>query len=271
MIGAAQLGQQRFRDRVKAYTPAGVIDAYRVAKRAATYVPRQALGTITRVNTREPAVAVTFDDGPDPRYTPLYLELLERHGARGTFFLVGQSAQKHPALVQRIRAGGHALGNHSWDHSSFPAISSARRRDQIRACEAAIGPVSPKLFRPPFGNQTLATRLDLRWLGWDVVAWDVCATDWLDDSAEVMATRITDGLRPGSIVLMHDTLHQYEQPQYASRAASVQALALVLERMQGRYRFVTVPELLRLGRPQRELWRQPGDAGYLARLQGGQV
>lgn len=269
MIGTAQLGSRRFKDRVKAYAPEFVVDAYRSAVRAATYVPRRAIGTITRVDTRESVCAVTFDDGPDPRHTPQYLEVLEQYGACGTFFLLGHAAQKYPQLVQRIRDGGHAIGNHSWDHPSFPAITGARRRDQVRACAAAIGTVSPKLFRPPYGNQTLSTRLDLLWLGWDVVTWDVCATDWLDDSAEVIAARVAEALRPGSIVLMHDTLYQYEQPQYASRAASVRALALVLERMRGRYRFVTVPELLRLGRPRRELWRQPGDAGYLARLQGG--
>lgn len=256
------------RQRLRSRVPGAAVDVYRAARRAASYVPRQVLGSITRVRTEEPAVAITFDDGPDPRSTPRYLEALERHGARGTFFLIGRSVQRYPDLVQRIRAGGHAIGNHSWDHPSFPAISAAARREQLELCAAAIGPITPRLFRPPYGNQTWLTRLEPFWFGWQVIAWDVCANDWQGDSAEVMADRVIGGLRPGSIVLMHDSLYKFEQPEFAVRDVSIRTLTLVLERMQDRFRFVTVPELLRLGRPQRELWYQPGDIGYLARLQG---
>lgn len=262
------MGLRAMRQRMRALVPAPAIQAYRGARRAASYLPRQAIGSITRVQTHEPVVAVTFDDGPDPRSTPRYLEVLERHGAHGTFFLIGRSAMKYPALVQRIRAGGHAIGNHSWDHPSFPAISGRMRRAQIKAWSDALGSVTPRIFRPPYGNQTWITRLDPMWMGWEVITWDVCANDWLGDSAETMAERVVSQIRPGSIVLMHDTLYTYERADYASRDTSIQALALVLERLGKDYRFVTVPELLRLGRPQRELWYQPGDAGYLARLQG---
>ena len=256
------------RQRLRPLLPDAAVDIYRSARRATSYLPRQALGSITRVRTDEPAVALTFDDGPDPRSTPRYLDLLERYGARGTFFLIGRSVQRHPDLVQRIRTGGHAVGNHSWDHPSFPAISAKARREQIELGASAIGPIAPRLFRPPYGNQTWRTRLEPLWLGWQVITWDVCANDWQGDSAETMAHRVIDGLRPGSIVLMHDSLYRYERPDYAARDASIRTLALVLERMQDRFRFVTVPELLRLGRPQREWWYQPGDMGYLARLQG---
>lgn len=265
---ATSLEPRGLRQRMRAILPASAIQAYRGARRATSYLPRQALGSITRVQTREPVVAVTFDDGPDPRSTPRYLEVLERHGAHGTFFVIGRSAVKYPALVQRIRDGGHAIGNHSWDHPSFPAIPGAMRRAQIKAWADVLGPVAPKIFRPPYGNQTWVTRLDPLWMGWQVITWDVCANDWLDDSAETMAGRVISQIRPGSIVLMHDTLYRYERADYAPRDTSIQTLTLVLERLGKQFRFVTVPELLQLGRPQRELWYQPGDAGYLARLQG---
>src|SRR3954471_7971305 len=84
---------------------------------------RWASGALTSVETTEPLVALTFDDGPDPTSTPTVLRLLERYGARATFFMVGAAAHRHPGLVGQIAEAGHAIANHSWDHASFPAIS----------------------------------------------------------------------------------------------------------------------------------------------------
>src|SRR4051794_27659147 len=86
------------------------------------------LGSLIRVATAEPAIALTFDDGPDPVATPRVLDILERHGARGTFFLVGKSAARHPGIVARAVAAGHAVANHSWDHPSFRRIQGSYRR-----------------------------------------------------------------------------------------------------------------------------------------------
>src|SRR4051794_129991 len=86
------------------------------------------LGSLIRVATREPAIALTFDDGPDPRETPRVLDVLERHGARGTFFQVGKSVERYPEIVARAAAAGHALANHSWDHPSFRQIRGSYRR-----------------------------------------------------------------------------------------------------------------------------------------------
>src|SRR2546422_6863677 len=75
---------------------------------------------LTHVLTEEPVVALTFDDGPDPVNTPCLLDLLSAHHARGTFFMIGVHAHQHPELVSRVAAESHAIGNHSWDHPSFP-------------------------------------------------------------------------------------------------------------------------------------------------------
>lgn len=246
--------------------PANLKRALSNVQRAATYLPRQCFGTITHVRTREPVAALTFDDGPTPATTPRFLALLEAHGARGTFFVIGKRAQRYPELVARIAEGGHALGNHSWDHPSFPAVSARERRRQIRAWAQTMGDAHSKLFCPPYGNQTLISRLDPLWLGWQVVAWDVSARDWTGDSAEQIAERILRRLQPGSIVLLHEALYRYEDRRFVPREATVAAVARVLEATAGRYRFVTLPELLRIGRPNREIWFQPGRADYLARL-----
>ena len=82
-------------------------------------------GTITGVTTRDPVAALTFDDGPHPEYTPLLLNILERYQARATFFMIGDAAQRHPDLVRQVAQGGHAIGNHSWDHPFFPSLSGS--------------------------------------------------------------------------------------------------------------------------------------------------
>lgn len=268
MTDSGDSGWHTFVRTVKHVVPSG---ARRPLKRAASYIPRHLIGTITSVETSEPAVALTFDDGPHPLQTPQFLDILEAHGARGTFFLLGYMAERYPELVARIRRGGHAIGNHSWNHPSFPAVCAGERRRQIRACARALGEVDTRLFRPPYGDQTMLTRLDPMWLGWDVVTWSITGTDWRGDLAEPIAERILSRLQPGSIVLLHDALFRYEDVRYTSRDATLQALAVVLETASSQYRFVTVPELLRLGRANREIWIQPGQADYLARLKNGET
>ena len=127
------------------------------------------IGSIVRVSTAEPAIALTFDDGPHPEDTPAVLELLERHGARGTFFLVGASALRHPQVVERVLAGGHAVGNHTLDHLSLRRVRGAERRAQIASAAAAIGPRAAPLLRPPFGELSLAARRDATRCGHEVV------------------------------------------------------------------------------------------------------
>jgi peptidoglycan/xylan/chitin deacetylase (PgdA/CDA1 family) len=115
---------------------------------------RAVMGPITHVATREPVAALTFDDGPHPDYTLRLLEILGRHQATATFFVVGEAAQRHPDVVRQIAASGHALGNHGWDHTSLVTVDGRERRRQVRACAAAIGPCGERLFRPPFGHQS---------------------------------------------------------------------------------------------------------------------
>jgi peptidoglycan/xylan/chitin deacetylase (PgdA/CDA1 family) len=238
----------------------------RIVRAGALYLPTRALGTVTAVATGERLAALTFDDGPDPESTPQLLDILERYGARGTFFVVGEAAQRHPDLLRRMFEAGHALGNHSWDHPSFPAIGSTERRRQIAACEAVIGHYSSRLFRPPYANQDLATMVDVRRMGFTTIAYDVTGTDWRDDAAEVVYGRLARGLKPGSILLLHDSLFIVEQESYRSRQSTLEAVRMLLERHSREYRFVTVPDLLRAGRPTKKWWYQPGDASYLSSL-----
>ncbi len=223
-------------------------------------------GTITHVCTNEKVVALTFDDGPYAEYTLRLLKTLERNGARCTFFCIGKFAAENREIVRRMADAGHALGNHSWDHPSFPLISRTMRRRQIRACQQALAPYGSKMFRPPYGNQSYASRLDALWLGYQVVTWDVLAEDWLDHDASWLAQCVLGKLRPGSIIVFHDRLATAMDPRYFDRGPTLEAVDRILSHLRGEYRFVTVPELLRLGRAHRENWRQLHSVEWLNRL-----
>ena len=177
------------------------------------------------------------------------LEVLGRHGARATFFLIGRAAANHPGLVRSIAAMGHAVGNHSWDHSPLPPLSRKARRDQIRACGRAVAPHGVRLLRPPFGATDPATLIEARLLGYRVVNWSVDVKDWSNSDAAGMAHDLSARVGPGSIVLLHDAA----QPELASREPMLSALDGFLTGARGRLRFVTLPELLRHGRCRRAL------------------
>jgi len=224
------------------------------------------IGTITHVSTSNAVAALTFDDGPHPEFTCRLLDILERHQAHATFFMVGKAAQHHPDLVKRVAQAGHAIGNHSWDHPAFPYISGRERRAQLRACTKAIHPYGLKLFRPPYGNQSLASRLDALWLGYQVVTWSLIAHDWFDHDADWLVNQVVDKIQPGSVILFHDALYDTIERKFADREPTLQAVTLLLERLRGHYRFVTIPALLKCGRSCKQHWYQKANINFLNSL-----
>lgn len=215
------------------------------------------IGTVTKVRTDEPLAALTFDDGPDPEYTPRVLEVLARHNARGTFFMLGKRAAAHPQLVAQIAQAGHALANHTFDHVKMPQTPRRERLSQLRRCREALAPYGAPLFRPPFGGQSFASRLDTMLAGYDVVAWSMHAEDWAGHNSATMVGRLERQLKPGSIILLHDTLYNPRVAAAADRGPTIEALDTFLAQTAGRYQFLTVPELMRRGRPVRETWFRP--------------
>lgn len=229
---------------------------------------RSVLGTVTGIRTGARVAALTFDDGPDPVATPRILDLLERHGARGTFFMRGTAAAAHPEIVRRAVAAGHAVGNHTWDHPSMPNISRAERKAQLRKCSAALGAADNRLFRPPYGHQSPASRLDALLAGYRVIGWTGHAHDYLDRTAQQITAGLDQKLAPGAILLMHDALFPPIRPEFADRGPLIAGLAAFLAGHPD-YRFVTVPELLTMGRAVRAPWIKPGDIEWLNSLNGG--
>jgi peptidoglycan/xylan/chitin deacetylase (PgdA/CDA1 family) len=214
------------------------------------------------VRTAEDAVALTFDDGPDPETTPVLLDLLARHGARATFFLVGARAARHPELVARIAAEGHEIGNHSWDHPSLPTLDAAGQADQISRTAAVLAPHGGRLMRPPYGDQTWRTHRIARRLGCRVVLWSVNGGDWRGEDADTLAERLIARVGPGAIVLLHDSLQSFEDPAFRDRAPTFAAVERLIAARPG-WRFVTVSELFALGRPVERVAFKTSDAAWL--------
>ena len=220
---------------------------------------------ITNVTTQQPVVALTFDDGPHPVYTPELLDMLKRRNAKATFFVTGECAQRHPEILDRMAQDGHAIGNHSWDHASFPMINSRNRRLQIKKCQSILGSYDSGLFRPPYGHLNLLSRLDVFLSGSKIVGWNVQVEDWLDHPVEKMFTGLKKKLKPGAIVLLHDNLFYTEDLRFQSRTASFQALGQLLAEETG-FEFVTVLELLKRGKIVSRPMRGKGDPVWLDKL-----
>lgn len=178
---------------------------------AAPYFPAWALFLpIVRHGPRaRPEVALTFDDGPDPRTWPHLLPLLAEAGIPAAFFLVGRRAAAHPEAVRALLAAGHELGNHSDTHDVFLATrSAARLRREVEGCQAALAVhgVRPLAYRPPVGITSPPLRLVLRDLGLRCVAWSCRPVDFGNRRLRGLAARVLRRVRPGDVVLLHDRL-----------------------------------------------------------------
>lgn len=206
---------------------------------------------ITNVETNLAVAALTFDDGPHPVHTPRVLKILEKHQAKATFFMVGQAASQYPEIVRMVAQAGHAIGNHSWDHPYLPRVHSRfQRLRQMWACARATAPYCQRLFRPPFGAQNDQVLLDARILRYKVIMWNVSAQDWVPQNSDEIAQKMIARIKPGSIFLLHDTICGGQFPETDSdREPMIDGLEKALLVLNQQISFVTVPTLLRAGRP----------------------
>ncbi|MEU1684163.1 polysaccharide deacetylase family protein [Micromonospora sp. NPDC005707] len=194
------------------------------------------------VRTGDPLVALTFDDGPQPHWTPMVLDTLAEHRVPATFFLVGERARRHAALV-RDRLGGHEVGNHSWAHHDLARMDAHTAYDDLRRSHEAIAAatgVAPRLLRPPWGHLGgavlhAAARLNYRLVLWTL---QMVEAEYPHDPAG-HARRIVADVRPGTILLGHDV-----GPE--RRLVALGGLPDMITGLRARgYTFVTVSELLR--------------------------
>jgi cellulose synthase/poly-beta-1,6-N-acetylglucosamine synthase-like glycosyltransferase/peptidoglycan/xylan/chitin deacetylase (PgdA/CDA1 family) len=195
-------------------------------------------------------VALTFDDGPDPTWTPKVLDVLRRHHARATFFVIGARAAANPALIRHIRADGHELGSHTFSHVDLPAVSGWERNLQVSLTQTALAGtvgIHTNLFRPPYSSTADAvTQRDLgayrqvAGQGYLIVLSDHDTEDWRKPGVAAIVRRGTPAGTKGGVVLMHDG--------GGDRAQTVAGLDRLITRLQRRgYRFATVSDLTSRG------------------------
>ncbi len=156
---------------------------------------------------------LTFDDGPTPGITDWVLDQLARHNAKGTFFFLGKNAVAHPQLVDRARREGHTLGHHTYHHANGWKTRFAQYLEEVEAGQKAIG---GPWFRPPYGKISAAQARAVRQKGLHLVMWDVLSKDYQNSlSPEKSWQRVKKGVRPGSIVVFHDSRKAEERLRYA--------------------------------------------------------
>lgn len=206
-------------------------------------------------------LAITFDDGPNPAITPKLLDLLAKHNARATFFLVGRFVRECPDLTKEILARGHALGNHTDTHPNLFFCGPQRTTEELKRCSDAIHQatgVEPRWFRPPFGFRSpwlgeIVKRQGLRTVMWTRIPgdWRVKPAEWLIERMNPIAENVRKKLPPGTgygggmtgdILCLHDGYHRHLN---GDRARTVAALIYWLPRWSDLgLEFVTMDETL---------------------------
>ncbi|WP_308639524.1 polysaccharide deacetylase family protein [Paenibacillus silvisoli] len=198
---------------------------------------------INEVPSAGKQIAITFDDGPNPEWTPQFLEVFKKHGAKATFYTLGPNMEKYPDVAKRIVEEGHELGNHSYSHPHMPELSKeAQTAELLQAAQliAAVTGGSPNTFRPPYldvNNDLLEAAGEL---GYYVIhGVNLGTNDWDMPGTEHILAETRPTVRDGSILLFHDG--------FGDRSQSLAAIAILVPGLieQG-YKLVTVSELLGL-------------------------
>lgn len=189
-------------------------------------------------------VALTFDDGPDVRFTPQVLDALNEYGVKATFFLMGARAREHADIVRRMNQEGHAIGNHTYWHPNLVDEPLDRVHWEVTTTgdtlEEIIG-YRPRLFRPPYGSLNRDIVELLADLNYSVILWSVDSLDWTQPGADAIADLVLANTQPGSIILMHDG-----GDWTMDLSGTVNSLHQIIPALQqAGLQFVTVPELLR--------------------------
>lgn len=191
---------------------------------------------LTGGNRRSDQVCLTFDDGPDPEQTPRLLDVLARLEIKGTFFVIGELAERFPKIVRRIVDEGHALGNHTWSHPLAYELTTSAFADEVGRTQQLLAEVtgaSVDHFRPPHGKITARQMLYLWRSCQSIVLWNSDPKDFQCENAWEVSERLTSGgLRGGDLILMHDNRPHAAEIMHGL-AQTVRAIGL---------EFVTVPE-----------------------------
>jgi len=191
------------------------------------------------------AVALTFDDGPSPLFTPKILALLKQYQAHATFFVLGRKVEKYPGLVQAELRAGHEVGNHSFSHPYLTESSQFTREKELERTDMALDrlgcPKKGRLIRPPFSafDDRLTTYIAHKQQ--HLALWSIDSGDWQGLGSEAIVKNVLTRVKNGSIVIFHDS----DEKDQADRTPTVEALEVILPALKAEgYELVTVSELV---------------------------
>jgi cellulose synthase/poly-beta-1,6-N-acetylglucosamine synthase-like glycosyltransferase/peptidoglycan/xylan/chitin deacetylase (PgdA/CDA1 family) len=214
---------------------------------------------ISRWGHRDKAVVLTFDDGPDPLYTPRVLDILKRYGVHGSFFVVGMNAQSYPDLLRRIYDEGHEIGSHTFTHPNMSNVTGMQTTFELNATARLLESVTGHdtvLFRPPYAEdmepetpEQVAPLMHTSQMGYYTVGMNIDPQDWTNPGVDTIVQRVLDGARKGNgnVVLLHDSGGDREQ--------MLAALPRIIEALRADgFRFETIGDLL--GKPRASVMPQ---------------
>jgi peptidoglycan/xylan/chitin deacetylase (PgdA/CDA1 family) len=207
----------------------GLVTTIAIAASPAPRPPASPAAAAPQVAVPSKYVLLTFDDGPDPKYTPQILDILETYGAKATFFEVGREISRHPELTLRIHQLGHSVQNHTWTHADLRKLSWTSFKDQIENTDEAIRAqtgYTPRCLRPPYGGvSTLVTKRAAS-LSKELVLWSVDSRDWTRPGQAAIVQRVLTGVHSGSVILFHDG--------GGNRSQTVAALPTILKTLKAK-------------------------------------
>ena len=185
-------------------------------------------------------IALTFDDGPHPRYTPQILDILDKYGIKATFFSIGVNADNYPDTMEMVIRRGHEIGNHTYTHPHVACLDSEMLKREVEQCESVVFGLTDyktKLFRPPEGMIEGCVKSVIKELDYKVILWDIDTLDWAHTPPEKIAENVIRNISSGDIILMHDYI-AYNSP-------TPEALELFIPiLLEKGYKFVVVSELI---------------------------
>jgi peptidoglycan/xylan/chitin deacetylase (PgdA/CDA1 family) len=203
----------------------------------------------TLVAARTPGeLALTFDDGPNPAWTPQLLDILAAHKVRASFFMVGRFANAEKVLARRVLDAGHLIGNHSWSHPNLARTPSSRILEELRRTSDALAQITGqpiRYFRPPYGARRPLVLRAAREMGMIPVMWNAMTTDWKEPAADRIAQRLKKKIKRNeragwaTTIVLHDGRHA---ALGANRGPSVSAARQLIEHYRASHRFVTVDQ-----------------------------
>jgi len=216
---------------------------------------------IWSVDTEQPIAALTFDDGPDPEFTPHILDILDRHEAKATFMVMGYNAVRHSNLLRDIVAAGHEVGGHGWSHRNLSEATPEQASREIeygnRMIEERAG-VPLRVFRPPYGRFSQAAVRLLASSPLDLVVWSVTRGDLSWKEPRSVASHVVRSLSPGDIIDLHDGIGRgtfnrgkpFGERLRRRRETEIQALPGIIEGARAKgLRLDTVSDLIAAWKP----------------------